>query len=154
MSEGQPSQLEPLTHVGLLREEIRFEHKLIANRLSALLTVQPFLLAAFAVAAAEETEHRQHFAWFSYGIVPLVGFVVAILALLSVVEGERRLRMLRRRLYDDSGLAELADKVCPRLEPRSQTLSLFYAVALPVVFAVVWIYVAAMGISLLAHRGG
>ena len=152
MSEGQQPRVDPLTQIGLLREEIRFEHQLIANRLSALLMVQPFLLAAFAVAAAGEALHRQHFIWFSYGIVPLVGLVVSLLALLAVVEGDGRLRLLRRRLYEeDSELASLADKLCPRLRPRAQTMSLFYAVALPVVFALAWVYIAGMGIWLLAQ---
>jgi hypothetical protein len=61
MSEGQQPPLDPLRLVGLLRKEIQFEHQLIANRLSALLRVQPFLLAAFAVAAAGEAQHHQHF---------------------------------------------------------------------------------------------
>jgi hypothetical protein len=134
----------------LLREEIRFEHQLIANRLSALLMVQPFLLAAFAVAAAGESQHRQHFIRFSYGIVPVVWLVVALLALLAVVVGERRLPLLRRHLNENKELRDLADKVCPRLDPRAQTLSLLYAVALPAVFALAWIYVAGMGIRLLA----
>ena len=60
MSEGQQPPLDPLKLVGLLRKEIQFEHQLIANRLSALM-VQPFLLAAFAVAAAGEAQHHQHF---------------------------------------------------------------------------------------------
>src|SRR5215831_18679104 len=89
MSEEQQPPMYQLKQIGLLREEIRFEHQLIANRLSALLMVQPFLLAAFAVAAAGEAQHRQHFLWFSYGIVPVVGLVVALLALLAVVEGVR-----------------------------------------------------------------
>jgi len=153
MSEGQQPPVDPLRHIGLLREEIRFEHQLIANRLQALLMVQPFLLAAFAVAAAGEAQHRQHFLWFSYGIVPVVGLVVALLALLAVAEGERRLRLLRRHLYEDKELKDLADKVCPRLDSWAQTFSLFYAVALPSVFALAWIYVAGMGISLLVQGG-
>jgi hypothetical protein len=79
--------LDPLKQVSLLREEIRFEHTLIANRLAALLTVQPFLLAAFAIAAASKAQFQQHLNWFSYGIVPAVGFVVAALALVAVVAG-------------------------------------------------------------------
>src|SRR5947209_19242411 len=120
MSKGQPPPVDPMSHVKLLREEIRFEHQLIANRLVVLLTGQPFLLAAFAVAARVEAPHRQHFMWFSYGIIPVVGLLIALLALLAVAEGERRLRMLRERLYDNGELAGLADKVCPRLDPRAQ----------------------------------
>jgi hypothetical protein len=113
MSQGQPALADSLKYIRLLREEIRFEHQLIANRLSALLTVQPFLLSSFAIAATGEARHHLHFIWFSYGIVPLVGLLLALLTLLAVVEGERRLRTLRGRLYDDRELADLANKVCP-----------------------------------------
>jgi hypothetical protein len=152
MSEEQPAPVDPLKQISMLREEIRFEHGLIANRLSAMLTVQPFLLAAFAVAATVEAQHRQRFIWFSYGIVPVVGLLVAVLALLAMLEGERRLRLLRKLLYEDGRLAALADRVCPQLDPRAQTISLFYAAALPAVFALAWIYVAGMGVWLLAQR--
>jgi hypothetical protein len=151
MSEGQQPLPEPFDRIKLLREEIRFEHQLIANRLSMLLTAQPFLLTAFAVAAAGDPQRRKHFSWFSYGIVPVVGLVVVLFALLAVVEGERRLRRLRRHLYEDANLAGLADKVCPRLDARGQALSLLYAVALPAVFAVAWLYILATGIWLLAQ---
>lgn len=153
MNKGQCEPIEPVKHIGLLREEIRFEHQLIANRLSALVTVQPFLLAAFAIAATREAPHRQHVVWFSYGIVPVVGLVVALLALLAVLEGESRLRLLRRRLYEDPLLGPLASDVCPRLDSRAQTRSLFYAVAFPGVFALAWIYIAGMGIVLLVQGG-
>jgi hypothetical protein len=151
MSGGQPPPVDPLRHIGLLREEIRFEHQLIANRLSTLLTAQPFLLTAFAVAALPEVRRHQPFVWFAYGIVPAAGLVVALLALLAVVEGERRLRLLRRRLYEDGELAGLAERVCPRLDAWGQALSLFYAVALPVLFALAWIGVAVVVIWSLAQ---
>jgi hypothetical protein len=82
---------------------------------------------------------------------PVLGLVLALFALLAVVEGERRLRTLRERLYDDRELADLANKVCPPLDPRAQAISLFYARALPAVFALAWVIVAGMGILLLAH---
>jgi hypothetical protein len=148
MSEGQP--LSPLKHVELLRDEIRFEHTLIANRLSVLLTGQAFLMAAFAVAASGNEEHREHFLWFAYGVVPMVGLVVALLVLLAVVEGERRLGELRRRLYEDKELKGFAEKVCPQLlSCFGRCISLFYVVAMPVVFAVAWAPVAWTGIRLL-----
>jgi hypothetical protein len=115
--------------------------------LAALLMVQPFLMAAFAVATAGEAQHRQHFHWFSFLLVPLVGLVVALVALLAVLLEELRLFRLRRRLYNDLQLANLADNVCPNLGPCAQATSLFYAVALPVVFGGAWVY-------LLGHGGG
>lgn len=152
MSGGPPPPVDPLRHIGLLREEIRFEHQLIANRLSTLLTAQPFLLTAFAVAALPEVRRHQPFVWFAYAIVlPAAGLVVALLALLAVVEGERRLRLLRRRLYEDGELAGLAERVCPPLDAWGQALSLFYAVALPALFALAWICVAAVVIWSLAQ---
>jgi hypothetical protein len=154
MSSRQLEPMDPMRHIGLLREEIRFEHQLIANRLSALVTVQPFLLAAFAIAATREAPHRQHVLWFSYGLVPVVGLVVALLALLAVLEGERRLRLLHRRLYENDLLGPLANDVCPRLDSGAQTRSLYYAVAFPGVFALAWIYIAGMGILLLVQGGG
>ena len=68
MTEPQSDLLNPFKRISLLRGEIRFEHQLIANRLSALLTVQPFLLAAFAIAATGEARHHQHFGWFSVNV--------------------------------------------------------------------------------------
>jgi hypothetical protein len=51
--EPQPRQTtdEILKFIGMLRDEIRFEHQLIANRLSASLTVQPLLVGASTVEA-------------------------------------------------------------------------------------------------------
>jgi hypothetical protein len=144
--------MDPWRHIRLLRDEIQFEHQLIANRLSVLVTVQPFLLAAFAIAATRETPHRQ-LLWFSYGLVPLVGLVVALLALLAVCVGERRLRLLRQSLYEDAQLGRPANAVCPPLDSRAQKRSLYYAVAIPGVFALAWIYIAGMGIMLLVQGG-
>jgi hypothetical protein len=151
MNEGQQPAMDPTSQVKLLREEIRFEHKLIANRLTVLLTGQPFLLTAFAIAARVEEPHRRHFLWFSYGIVPVIGLVIALVAYLAVREGEQRLGKLRELLYDDPALARLANKVCPPLDPRAQKRSLYYAKALPVVFGLAWVYVAGMGIWLLSQ---
>jgi hypothetical protein len=131
----------------LLREEIRFEHQLIANRLSALLTAQSFLLTTFAVATRREAPPYPEFVWFWYGIIPAVGLIMALLVLRAVAAGEHRLEDLRNFLYGDgSSLAEFAQKVCPALGPGTQRKSLLYAKALPVVFAAVWSCAAVAGI--------
>jgi hypothetical protein len=147
MSQGEVEEGSRFERIRLLREEIRFEHQLIANRLSALLTVQPFLLAAFAFAATGEPRHHEHFIWFSYGVIPVIGLVVALVTLLAVVVGEQRLRHLRKSLYHEGSLADLAKLICPGLSRGAQAMSLSYAVALPVVFALAWI-------DLLAHGSG
>lgn len=153
MEDRPATPVDPVKKIELMRREMQFEHQLISTRLSALLAGQPFLLAAFAVSARWEAHHHQQLVWF-YSVIPVVGFLVAILALLAVLEGERRLQVLRERLYNrDRDVAELAEQMCPRLSPRQRTLSVFYAVALPAVFALAWIYVAIVGIWHVTHGG-
>src|SRR5437588_11908271 len=65
-----------------IREEIRAEHALVANRLTWYVTSQSFLVTAFAISRGNGFAW---FHWFSTLLLPLVGFVSSALIFPSIL---------------------------------------------------------------------
>src|SRR5438094_4527619 len=76
------SDLDPRFIYQNLREEIRAEHTLIANRLSWYVTSQSFLVTAFAISRGAGFTW---FHWFSTLLLPIIGFVSSALILPSIL---------------------------------------------------------------------
>src|SRR5437870_13920101 len=75
-------QLEPAFEYQNIRDEIRAEHTLIANRLTWYVTSQSFLVTAFAISRASGFTW---FHWFSTLLLPFVGFVSSALIFPSIL---------------------------------------------------------------------
>src|SRR5256885_16413110 len=76
------SDLDPRFIYQNLREEIRAEHSLIANRLTWYVTSQSFLVTAFAISRGAGFIW---FHWFSTLLLPLIGLISSALIFPSIL---------------------------------------------------------------------
>jgi hypothetical protein len=146
-----------LERIALLRKEITFEHTLLSSRLSAFLTFQSFLFAAYAISGAVEHQQHRAFGLFSHFGVPLIGYLVSALILLAIGCRMKRLTdlnaCLHRRLHggDGSPLSDLAGDLC--IPSRAaHRWSLAYAWGVPVICAAAWLVVGPL--SIVYHHAG
>lgn len=72
----------PSSEYQMIREEIRSEHSLIANRLTWYVTSQSFLVTAFAISRGNGFAW---FAWFSTLLLPLIGLISSALIFPSIL---------------------------------------------------------------------
>src|SRR2546423_12416334 len=76
------SNFDPSFEYQIIREEIRAEHSLIANRLSWYVTSQSFLVTAFAISRGAG------FTWFHFFstlLLPIIGIVSSALIFPSIL---------------------------------------------------------------------
>jgi len=76
------SDLDPTFQYQSIRDEIKAEHSLIANRLSWYVTSQSFLVTAFAISRGNSFVW---FHWFSTLLLPVIGFVSSALIFPSIL---------------------------------------------------------------------
>src|SRR2546423_15555296 len=76
------SNFDPSFEYQIIREEIRAEHSLIANRLSWYVTSQSFLVTAFAISRGNGFVW---FHWFSTLLLPIIGFFSSALIFPSIL---------------------------------------------------------------------
>ncbi len=144
------SQLE---QIKFLREEIKFEHKQIADRLSPFVTAQSFVTTAFAVSAQNADHSYSRFVWYAYKIVVPFGFFSAILVLCAIGVGVYRLHKLRKMLFDKSN-ETVRSRILPSSSPLAHYISLIYAFGLPLLAIGIWIVVYLHGTHLAGYEAG
>ena len=136
--------------IKFLRDEVKFEHMQISNRLTALITSQAFVFAGFAISAIAARREFKDYAWFSFGLLARFGMISSFLLLVAVGIGVVRLHKVRRKLLSDTD-RELLLKYLPPWSETAHVLSLVYALALPVLCMCIWGKVLCQG-SYLAGR--
>jgi hypothetical protein len=80
--QGEISNFDPNFQYEKIREEIRAEHSLIANRLTWYVTSQSFLVTAFAISRGSGFTWFQ---WFSTVLLPILGSVSSALVFPSIL---------------------------------------------------------------------
>jgi hypothetical protein len=144
------SQLE---EIKFLREEIKFEHKQIADRLSPFVTAQSFVTTAFAVSAQNADHSYSRFVWYAYKIVVPFGFFSAILVLCAIGVGVYRLHKLRKMLFHES-YETVRSRILPSSSPLAHYISLVYAFGLPFLAIGIWVVVYLHGTHLAGYEAG
>jgi len=142
-----PNDLE---RVKFIREEIKFEHKQIADRLSPFVTAQSFVTTAFAISAQNADHSYSSFVWYAYWVVIPFGFLSALLVLCAISIGVYRLSKLRDMLFKKCD-QEVRQSLLPDSSPTAHGVSLFYAFGLPSLMMLIWSIVFIYGMILFGH---
>ncbi len=121
-----------------LREEVRFEHRLVGQRISWYVGSQAFLVTAFAIAASGVRPSATN--WFSYGLLPLLGIILSGLICPAATSASRRIEELWNYLdrYDT------VDLMPPRHRLQHQS-SLWFPRYTPFVFLAFWAFLLVRG---------
>ncbi len=80
-----------------IREEIRAEHGLIANRLTWYVTSQSFLVTAFAISRGNGFKWHP---WFSTHLLPAIGFCISLLVFPSIAGASATIRLWHQKQMD------------------------------------------------------
>lgn len=130
-------KLDAFECVKFMREEIRFQHTLLSNRISSLLASEAFLFTAFAISRGSQTSGQ--LVWFWHWLLPVSGAALAFLALPSVWGAIDRTSEQRELLqqYDLSGILPATDK----WDRMRHSLSLAFSLICPIFIGVLWIIV-------------
>ncbi len=146
---GDNAEQIEIERIKFLREEIKFEHTQIANRLTALLTSQSFLFMAFALSAIGSRRELAEFRWFSFETLAPLAIVTASLLGLGVVTAFIRLSKVRAMLFEKKVThpirEELRDRYLPDWSPGKHILSLAYAAVIPLVIVLAWLVILCRG---------
>lgn len=136
-----------LARIQFIREEIRFEHTVLGNRISAYLASQAFLVTAFAISGQAIHRSQLDYMLFAYLVLPLVGALISRWIYLSVAESVARIDKQRALIYcQSSPLRPLIDQLRPEVGNKEHRRSLVYAVRVPVLFGCLWMAILAWGI--------
>jgi hypothetical protein len=90
-------ELPPGSEYQAIRDEIRAEHTLIANRLTWFVTSQSFLVTAFAISRGNGFHWHP---WFSTIMLPTLGFVSAALVFPSIVGASKTIQLWHQKQSD------------------------------------------------------
>jgi hypothetical protein len=90
------TQEHSLDLVRFIREEIHFQHSLLATRISWLLGSEAFLFTAFALSRGSASQAELHWLW--HWVIPTVAGLVAALTIAPVYGAVRRIRRQRELL--------------------------------------------------------
>ena len=142
-----------LEQIKFLREEIKFEHKQIADRLSPFVTAQSFVTTAFAISAQNADHSYSRFVWYAYNIVVPFGLFSAILVLCAIGVGVYRLHKLRKMLFHES-YETVRKSILPSSSPLAHYISLIYAFGLPFLAIGIWLIVYSHGKHLAGYEAG
>ena len=131
--------LDPSYEYQMIRQEIRAEHALIANRLTWYVTSQSFLVTAFAISRGNGFIW---FRWFSTILLPAVGFVASVVIFPSIVGACKTIRLWhqkQRELFQRHSEFDAAFGLqrAPWIERRG----LLFPKLMPVLFAVLWVVI-------------
>ncbi len=146
-AQSEPSLFDQMKFV---REEIRFEHTVLGNRMSAYLASQSFLMTVFAISA--RLEHREHLdlLLFSFIGIPVLSQCITHYIIRAVDETIERLKKQRELIYTPGlPLYEIANRLRPESDHSNHDLSVGYASKTPRFFRVAWGLVLVWGVALL-----
>lgn len=131
------------------RSEVQYEHGVLTGRVTWLITCQSFLVAAYTVSYTRLGQPN----WFSNQALPLLAFLLSLLAFFMIEGAVRTINMwwtLRRDLVAVAALSPPG--LDPILIPRWRSLkhqkdfihtsSLLFPRLIPFLFMVFWIVVA------------
>jgi hypothetical protein len=142
----------PLKYIMFIRDEIRFEHSVLGNRVSAYVTSQAFLFTAFATSTLVEGDavFAQYFAsvCFPYIMLPIFGIDISVVIWIAVIETCRRIESQRSLLYyDNSPLKASIEALRPNGRGTfGHNRSLMYSKVLPWACASLWMLIYLVGI--------
>jgi len=91
------AEISPQSEYQQLRDEIRAEHTLIANRLTWYVTSQSFLVTAFTISRGAGFNW---FHWYSTTLLPALGFVASLLIFPSIVGACETIRLWHRKQHE------------------------------------------------------
>jgi hypothetical protein len=152
MSEEKPPQHEPslFERMKFVRDEIRFEHTVLGNRISAYLASQAFLMTAFAISARAEPRTSIDMVIFSFMGIPTLALLISFYIKRAVNETINRLKIQRNLIYgNDSPLRHITNELRPESDFKPHNRSLRYAENIPIFFFVAWLLVVIWGVCLL-----
>lgn len=119
-----------------IRDEIRAEHSLIANRLTWYVTSQSFLVSAFAISRGNGFNWHH---WFSTLLLPLVALITSLLVLPTLVGARKTIQLWheKQRAFfarnpDFSAAFEL------KRAAWVKSHGMLFPIVVPVVFALFW----------------
>jgi len=129
--------LSPETEYQHIRDEIRAEHSLIANRLTWYVTSQSFLVTAFTISRGNSfTWHP----WFSTTLLPLIAFLSSVFVFPSIVGARNTIKLWH--LKQKEFLRRHADfQEAFQLERASwiESQGLLFPLMMPLIFAAFWL---------------
>jgi hypothetical protein len=133
-----------------VRDEIRFEHTVLGNRISAYLASQAFLMTAFAISARVEHRANVDMLIFSFIGIPVLAQFITHYIIHAVDETIERLAKQRSLIYTKGlPLYEISDRLRPEIDHSHHNMSLHYASKTPRFFRVAWYLILIWGVSLL-----
>lgn len=137
--------------IKFIREEIRFEHSVLGNRISAYLAAQAFLMTAFAISSHHEHRRLLDMTLFSYFGLSILGIAISWFILVAVNETDKRLTTQRMLIYGHkSPLRNLIAQLRPEIDDDPHNKSLRYARWVPKVIVIMWVLIAVWGGFVLA----
>jgi hypothetical protein len=148
-----PSKFDQLKFI---RDEIKFEHSLLGQRVSWLLASNAFLLAAFAASTQQLIRDFPATSFVSaflpFYVIPMFGLISSVMLVPAVNEAARRINDQRKLLYTPDhhlGLEPLTQILRPGRGNTAHNLSVQYAVVMPVLCIILWvvIFLAGQGVS-------
>ncbi len=146
-SSDEPSLFDQMKFV---RDEIRFEHAVLGNRISAYLASQAFLMTAFAISSRFEHRTYVDILFFSFFGIPILGLYITSYIIPAVEETISRLGTQRSKIYTRGlPLYEITERLRPELDNSKHNMSLKYAQKLPLAFGVAWIVILLWGSGLI-----
>lgn len=146
-SSDEPSFFDQMKFV---RDEIRFEHTVLGNRISAYLASQAFLITAFAISSRFEHRAYVDVLFFSFFGIPILGLYITSYIIPAVEETISRLGLQRSKIYTPGlPLYEITHRLRPELDNSKHNMSLKYAQKLPLAFGIAWIVILLWGLGLI-----
>lgn len=133
------TSLEPTFQYEKIREEIRAEHALIANRLTWYVTSQSFLVSAFAISSGSNFMwHR----WFSTSLIPGLGLWSSLLVFPSILGACATIKLWHRRQQEFFHLhAEFHAAFHLRRASWIENRGLLFPKVMPGLFSLFWIII-------------
>ncbi|MGE5445145.1 MAG: hypothetical protein ACM3SR_11185 [Ignavibacteriales bacterium] len=133
------SDLSPSFECQMIRDEIRSEFGLIANRLSWYVTSQSFLVTAFAISRGIGFNW---YSWFSTVLLPALGLISSALIFPSIVGASKTINLWHQRY---KRFLEQNPKFQQAFELNRpswiHTLSLLFPTLIPPLFGLFWIVI-------------
>lgn len=141
--------------LGAVREEIRFELRLLHDRVNALLAAEAFLTIAYTAAMSNGAAWGRQFAAIAGPVLAILGLLLAILALPGVAATARIVltqTALQEHLVEHlpgSALGGFHSMTGSGSALKDQHRSLLFFRTVPLLFAAVWMILLILTIILL-----
>jgi hypothetical protein len=131
--------LDPGFEYQAIRDEIRAEHTLIANRLSWYVTSQSFLVTTFVIS---QGNGFLWFRWFSTVLLPIVGFTCSALIFPSILGAVSTITLWHQKQKEFFERNAAFKNVFFMQRPTwVERRGLLFPQILPLLFGLVWIVV-------------